>query len=96
MLGYLMSFSAVPDPAALEKSSLQVMIAPLAPTLPPLGVHCDASVLPERVLYDCVQVIRHNRNRGMPMRRGQSPKERHNKYQMISPEQIRHETYEGA
>jgi len=34
---------------ALEKSSFQVVIAPLAPTLPPLGAgaHCDASALPE-------------------------------------------------
>jgi hypothetical protein len=35
--------------SALEKSSFQVMIAPLAPALPPqeAGAHCDAPVLPE-------------------------------------------------
>jgi hypothetical protein len=46
------------------------MIAPLAPIQPPLGagVHCDVPVLPELeiFLHDCVQVIRRNRNRGMP------------------------------
>jgi hypothetical protein len=38
---------------------------------------------------DCVQVIRHNRNRGIPQRRGQIPKGRHNYYQMISTEQFK-------
>jgi hypothetical protein len=35
--------------SALEKLSFQVMISPLAPTLPPLGAgaHCDASALPK-------------------------------------------------
>jgi hypothetical protein len=76
---------------ALEKSSFQVMIASLAPTLPPLGAgaHCDASALPELKFFsDCVQVIQHNRNRGIPQRMGESPKERRNYYRMISPEQF--------
>jgi hypothetical protein len=48
------------------------MIAPLAPTLPPLGAgaHCDASAL--QFFDNRVQVIQHNRNQGMPQRRGHS------------------------
>jgi hypothetical protein len=50
--------------------------------------HCDAPVLPEgKFFHDSVQVIRHNRNRGLPGQR-MSLKERHNYYQIISPEQF--------
>ena len=55
------------------KYSFQVMIASLAPTLPPLGRGRNAMpryYLTWKFLDDCEQVIWHNRNRGMPWRRG--------------------------
>jgi hypothetical protein len=54
----------------LENFSFQVMIAPLTPALPPwgAGAYCDASALLPKleIFHDYIQVIRHNRNGGMP------------------------------
>ena len=73
----------------LEKSSFHGMIPPLRQPCPPgLMAHCDAPALPGKFPCDCVQVMPHNRNRGMPERRGQSQKECHNYYRMISPEHV--------
>ena len=58
---------------ALEKSSFHVKNAPLTPALPPQGAggYCDAPIVSRLEMFDdCVQVLRHNRNRGMPQRRG--------------------------
>jgi hypothetical protein len=56
---------------ALEKSSFHVMIAPLAPTLPPWGPGValrwfGMTYLNRKFCHDYVQVIRQNRNRGVP------------------------------
>jgi hypothetical protein len=56
----------------LEKSSFLVMIAPLAPTLHHQGrgrIAMPRYYLNRKFIDDCEQVIRHNRNWGMPQRR---------------------------
>jgi len=62
----------------------------LAPALPPsgAGAHCDVSELPSRKISArlCTGNTALSQPR-MPWRRGRSPKERHNYYQMFSAEQ---------
>jgi len=78
------------DIYALEKTHFLENIRPLcANPAPARGrgrMRCLGNIRTAKFLYDCVQVIRHNRIRGMPQRRGQSPRERHSLNKMISHE----------
>jgi hypothetical protein len=69
-----------------EKRGEEGNITPLAPDQPPLedGGACDAPEFPVREIsaFFKKQVIRHNRYRGLPTRRGRSPQERQENCQM--------------